>query len=79
LDNYILKIEFSNGKIRKFDCTPYLNGDWFSELLDKSKFNTVRIFGRTVEWAGGYDLAPDFLFKNAFKIKKPLAGLFFNV
>jgi hypothetical protein len=66
LDNFILELEFSNGEIRKFDCTPYLNGDWFSELLEINKFNTVRIVGNTVEWASGQDLCPDCLFDNSF-------------
>jgi hypothetical protein len=66
LDNYILEVEFSNGEILKFDCMPYLNGDWFSELLDIDKFKSVRISGNTVEWAGGQDLCPDCLYENGF-------------
>lgn len=49
LENYLLEIKFSDGIIRKFDCVPYLTGDWFSELLDVNKFNSVRIVGNTVE------------------------------
>lgn len=65
LDNYFLEIEFSNGDIKKFDCSPYLNGDWFGQLLDINKFRTVRISGNTVEWADGQDLCPDCLFENS--------------
>ncbi len=65
LENYCLEIEFSNGEKRKFDCNPYLNGDWFSELLDKNKFNSVRIAGNTVEWPSGQDICPDCLFDNS--------------
>ena len=65
LDDYILEIEFSNKEIRLFDCKPYLNGDWFSELLDKQKFNSVRISGNTVEWASGHDLCPDCIYDNS--------------
>jgi hypothetical protein len=66
LDNYILEIKFSNGEIRNFDCIPYLNGDWFSELLDTNKFNTVRVVSNTLEWATGQDLCPDCLYDNSF-------------
>ena len=66
LSNYLLELEFSNGEIRKFDCTPYLNGDWYSELLDIDKFNTVHIAGKTVEWSGGQDLCPDCLYDNSY-------------
>jgi hypothetical protein len=47
LNNYLLKVEFSNGEIRKYDCKPYLNGDWFSEFLDINVFNTFRVSGNT--------------------------------
>jgi hypothetical protein len=47
LNNYLLKVEFSNGEIRKYDCKPYLNGDWFSEFLDINVFNTGRIVANT--------------------------------
>jgi hypothetical protein len=66
LENFILELEFSDGEIRKFDCVPYLNGDWFSELLDINRFKKVRILGNTVEWASGQDLCPDCLYDNSF-------------
>jgi hypothetical protein len=66
LDNYHLEIEFSNGENRKFNCMPYLNGDWFSELLDYNKFNSVRVAGNTIEWATGQDICPDCLIDNSF-------------
>lgn len=66
LDNFILEVEFSNGETKRFDCIPYLNGDWFSELLDIDKFKSVRVSGNTVEWASGQDLCPDCLYENGF-------------
>ncbi|MBM2816506.1 MAG: hypothetical protein HW421_3268 [Ignavibacteria bacterium] len=66
LENYHLEIEFSNGEKRKFNCLPYLNGEWFSELLDFNKFNTVRIAGNTIEWSTGQDICPDCLYDNSF-------------
>jgi hypothetical protein len=65
LENYFLEIEFSNGEIKKFDCKPYINGDWFSELLDFNKFRSVRISGNTIEWSSGQDLCPDCLYVNS--------------
>ncbi|MEI6090855.1 MAG: DUF2442 domain-containing protein [bacterium] len=65
LDNYFLEIEFSNGEVRKFDCKPYLNGDWYEELLEISKFNSVRIAGNTIEWTSGQDLCPDCIYDNS--------------
>ena len=65
MPNFFLEIVFSNGEKKKFDCQPYLNGDWYSELLDINKFNSVRISGNTVEWSTGQDLCPDCLWENS--------------
>ena len=65
IDNYVLEIEFSNGELRNFDCTPYINGDWFSELSDINKFRSVRISGNTIEWSSGQDLCPDCIYENS--------------
>ena len=65
LENYHLEIKFSNGEKRNFDCMPYLNGDWYSQLLDLNKFNAVRVAGNTIEWASGQDICPDCLYDNS--------------
>jgi hypothetical protein len=69
LDDYFLEIVFSNGEIRRFDCKPYLNGDWYSELLQIDKFNSVRISGNSVEWPSGQDICPDCLYDNSSPYK----------
>ena len=68
LDDYKLEILFSTMEIRIFDCKPYLTGDWFAKLLNKKKFNSVRISGNTVEWSGGQDLCPDCLYDNSIPL-----------
>jgi hypothetical protein len=65
-EDYILEIEFSNKEIKYFDCKPYINGDWFSELKDEKYFKTVRISGKTIEWKNGQDICPDCLIDNSF-------------
>ena len=39
-----------------------ISGSWFGELWDKNIFNTVKIFGNTVEWVNGQDICPDDLY-----------------
>ena len=68
LDDYKLEILFSTMEIHIFDCKPYLTGDWFAKLLNKKKFNSVRISGNTVEWSGGQDLCPDCLYDNSIPV-----------
>ncbi len=71
LENYRLEIEFSNGEKRIFDCKPYLNGDWFEELLEQKKFASVRIAGHTIAWASGQDICPDCLYDNSVLVEEP--------
>ena len=68
LENYRLSVCFDNGEQRIFDVKPYLHGEWFSELLDKSVFKTVKVEGLSVAWADGQDIAPDCLYKNSVPI-----------
>jgi len=67
-DGYTLLIMFDNGEFRKFDATPYLDGEWYQELKDLSIFDKVKVNGVTVEWPGGQDICPDDLYFNSTKI-----------
>lgn len=68
LKNYHLKIFFDNGEIKIFDVTPYIQGNWYSELNDSAYFNTVTTNGFSIEWAHGQDICPDEL----YELSKPL-------
>lgn len=65
LKNYILKITFDNGEIRKFDVKPYMTHKAFKELKSLAIFNTVKIAGLSVEWENGVDICPDELYFNS--------------
>lgn len=65
LPDYRLSVLFDNGERRIFDVKPYLHGEWFSELLDESIFQQVRIAGLSVAWPDGQDIAPDCLYVNS--------------
>lgn len=62
LENYFLQISFNNGEVKIFDVKPLISGSWFSELQNKSLFDTVKISGNTVEWANGQDICSDDLY-----------------
>ena len=68
LDNYKLYINFDNGENKIFDVMPYLSGDWFGKLKNKSEFETVHIANRHVEWNGGQDIAPHELYENSVNV-----------
>lgn len=62
LQDYKLLTEYATGEKKIFDVKPYIMGDWFGQLKDEKKFNTVHPRGRTVEWADGQDIAPHELY-----------------
>ena len=62
LANYRVLITFDSGEKKVFNVTPYMCGDWFGKLKDINFFNTVRVAGRTIQWAGGQDIAPHELY-----------------
>lgn len=65
LENYMLKIKFSNGEVREFDLKPYLKYKAFEELKNMEMFNTVAISGLSVSWKNGADICPDELYLNS--------------
>lgn len=62
-DNYILDIEFDNGERKEFDVTPYIKGDWYGQLANRSYFNSAFADGFTVAWPDGQDICPDELYE----------------
>jgi len=62
LKDYMLEVQFDNNEIKLFDVKPYLKGEWFVQLKDIKKFNTVHVAGLSIEWEGGQDICPDDLY-----------------
>lgn len=62
LDNYMILVEYITGEKRCFDVKPYIEGEWYGELMDYDVFRTVHPCGTTVEWADGQDIAPHELY-----------------
>ena len=62
LDNYQLKVLFSNGDTKLFDVSPYLEKGIFTELKDKSYFKSVRASAGAIEWPHEQDLSNDTLY-----------------
>ncbi len=62
LEEYKLKLHFTNNEIKIFDTNPYLNKGIFKELKDLNKFKKFKIEFDTLSWENGLDLAPEFLY-----------------
>lgn len=69
LENYQLLLTFSNGEKRQFDMMPYLDIGIFSELKDKSLFQTVKSSYDTIEWANEADFDPEILYQKSIKVE----------
>jgi hypothetical protein len=65
LEDYLLKLVFSNGEERYFDMKPYLNRGIFAVLRDINLFKAVKPTHGTIEWPGEIDMCPDTLYANS--------------
>lgn len=63
LPNYHLFVRFNDGEAGKVDLSRELKGKMFEPLRDPILFSTAyqHPVMRTVAWANGADLAPEFL------------------
>ena len=62
-DDYVLKIVFDNGEYGTLDIKPFLNFGVFRRLQDQNVFKRVKVSFDTIEWDGGIDLDPEFIYK----------------
>jgi hypothetical protein len=57
--DWVLLIVSEDGRVGRFDVTPYLEYEAFEELRDHGEFIKVINGGYFVEWACGADLSAD--------------------
>ena len=78
LEDYKVKIKFTNDKVGIADLKDELYGTVFEPLKDKKLFSTLRVDEdlETIVWENGADLAPEFLYFKSFKDDKSLQKQF---
>ena len=69
IDDYQIYIEFDNDECGVLNMKPYLNFGVFSRIRDKNVFSEVRVSFDTIEWPGGIDLDPQFVYEKSDKKK----------
>jgi hypothetical protein len=62
LENYRLKLKFTDNSIREFDMKPYLKYPAFEDLKEDDIFKNVSLFLGTVKWNDKIDMSPDTLY-----------------
>lgn len=61
LGDYVLRVTFATGEVRRFDCAPLLDRGVFRPLKDEAEFRRVQPIndGGGIGWASGADLSRD--------------------
>jgi Protein of unknown function (DUF2442) len=62
LENFKLKLKFTDNSVREFDMKPYLSYPAFEDLAEVDLFKRATIFLGTVKWNEEIDMSPDTLF-----------------
>ena len=69
IEAYKINIFFNNGRSGVADLSPALHGPAFEALQNKSTFAQFKVDDEleTIVWPNGVDLAPEYLYYQAFK------------
>ena len=67
--NHRLLLEFSNGEMRLFDLTPWLDKGVFRALRDSPEFAQAEVVDGSVEWPGEIDLSFDTLYLRSVPVR----------
>jgi hypothetical protein len=74
-EDYRIYVEFNDGLNGIIDFKDKINTDHreiIRELVDKNKFNKIRVERHTVCWENGVDFAPEYLYEQ-IKMRKKAA------
>lgn len=59
LEDFLLYIEFQNGEKKIYDMKEMLKFDYYKNLRNREIFKTVCVYGITLKWSTGEDIAPE--------------------
>jgi hypothetical protein len=78
LHDYLVKVTFNNGRSGCADLSAALHGPVFEPLKDVAVFARLRVDEelQTITWENGADLAPEYIYFQAFKSDAELAPQF---
>lgn len=72
IDNYEVKIEFTNNQIRIMDMKSYLHLPIYQELKDPNIFKKVKVAFGTIQWENGADFDPESLYHLSKELVKEI-------
>lgn len=74
LENFRLRITFSNGERRIFDVSPYLGYPAFRRLANPGYFSLAHAHHGTVCWPGDIDFCPDTVYLESIPTESAAGG-----
>ena len=69
-DDFTLSVIFDNDEEGVLDMKPHLGFGVFQRISELSVFKSVRVSFDTIEWDGGVDLDPEFVYAQCRKTEK---------
>ncbi len=70
LENFLLYIKFQNGEEKIYDMKEVLKFDYYKNLREKENFKRVSVFGITLKWSTGEDIAPEKIYFNSIPLSE---------
>ena len=70
LEDFLLYIKFQNGEEKIYDMKEMLKFDYYKNLRNKENFKRVKVYGITLKWSTGEDIAPEKIYFNSIPIQE---------
>jgi len=70
LENFLLYIKFKNGEEKIYDMKEMLKFNFYKNLRNKENFKNVKVYGITLKWSTGEDIAPEKIYFNSIPIQE---------
>ncbi|MCI8616779.1 MAG: DUF2442 domain-containing protein [Clostridia bacterium] len=70
LENFLLYIKFKNGEEKIYDMKEMLKFDFYKNLRNRENFKNVKVYGITLKWSTGEDIAPEKIYFNSIPIQE---------
>ena len=69
LEGFFLYIKFQNGEEKIYDMKEMLKYDFYKNLRKRELFKQVKVYGITLKWSTGEDIAPEKIYFNSVPIE----------
>ena len=70
LEDFLLYIKFQNEEEKIYDMKEMLKFDFYKNLRTKENFKKVKVYGITLKWSTGEDIAPEKIYFNSIPIEE---------